>query len=179
MPQNFAAKIEFYLREKGKYNFTCSGRFSAKFLFRYTFFPILPVLASFGTPKPRFFFHFPTPYFCRTLPSNLCSPMSGLYNSAKTRYQPTSGNVWVLFYSILRFSIKISAKSRNLGWKQRKFNKIGDVFRPTQNKSCLVLPCFQSRNCETDASHVRMSCLMRHEYLMSILNPLFMKIYNK
>ena len=25
----------------------------------------------FGTPKPRFFFHFPTPNFCRTILSNL------------------------------------------------------------------------------------------------------------
>ena len=41
----------------------------------WTFFPILLVLAPI-------FFHFPTPDFCRTLPSNLCSPMSGIDYSA-------------------------------------------------------------------------------------------------
>ena len=54
-------------------------------------------------------------------------------------------------------------------WTENSENskEIGDVFRS----------CFRSRNCETVASHVRMS--HGHDYLMSILNPLLMKIYNK
>ena len=49
--------------------------------------------------------------------------------------------------------MKISAKSLILGWKHRKFQ---------QNQQF-----FWTRKRETDASHVRMSHLMQHEYLMS------------
>ena len=52
------------------------------------FFPVLPVLATFWNVKISIFFHFLSPSFCRTVLSNLYSPMSGLDNSAKTRYQP-------------------------------------------------------------------------------------------
>ena len=50
--------------------------------------------------------------------------------------------------------MKISAKSRNLGWKERKFQR---------NRRSVW-----SRKCETDSSRVRMSSLMRHEFLMSL-----------
>ena len=47
-----------------------------------------------------------------------------------------------------KFSMKIWPKSRNLGWKQRKFQ---------QNRRC-----FRSRNSETDAGHVTCACGLRN-----------------
>ena len=66
----------------------------------WTFFPILPVLATFWNAKIPDFFHFPTPNFLFLALSNLCSPMSGLDKSAKTRYQPIFRHCLGLFYNI-------------------------------------------------------------------------------
>ena len=52
----------------------------------WTFFSNITSLATFWNAKSPIFFHFPSPNFCRTVPSNLCSPMSGVDYSAKTRY---------------------------------------------------------------------------------------------
>ena len=91
---------------------------------------------------PRFFSIFQLPIFAEPYPSNLCLPMSVNVTGLKHTISPYFGMVWVLFYNISGFSMKICTKSRNLGWKQRKFQ---------QNWRC-----FGSRNWETDACHVRM-----------------------
>ena len=56
---------------------------------RYSLFSNITSFSYFWNIKTPifFFFYFPTPNFCQTVPSNLCS-MSGLDNSAKTHYQP-------------------------------------------------------------------------------------------
>ena len=44
-----------------------------------------------------------------------------LITRLKQAISPYSGIVWVLFYNIKRFSMKISAKSQNLDWKQQNW----------------------------------------------------------
>ena len=54
----------------------------------WSFFPILPVLATFWIAKTPIFFHFPTPNFCRTgTRRTYVQPFDRDY-WAKTRYQP-------------------------------------------------------------------------------------------
>ena len=112
------------------------------------FFSILPVLATFWNPD---FFHFPTPNFRFLATSNLCSPMYGLDKLAETCYQPIFQ--YCLGAVLQYLAIVYENKSPNLGWKNTKFQ---------QN-----MRFFQTRKWETDANHVHMSRLMRHEYLMS------------
>ena len=118
----------------------------------WSFFSILPVLATFWIAKTLIFFHFPTPNFAEPYPSNLRSPMSRLDYCAKTRNQPI---LWHCLGAVLQYLV-IFPKS---GLKTAKFQ---------QNQRC-----FRSRTWETNASQVRMwfarmhHDLMIHEYLMS------------
>ena len=79
----------------------------------WTCFPILPVLATFCKAQTLIFFHFPTPNFCRTVQSNLCSPFfadpyqgtyvhqrRALITWLKYAISPYFGIVWVLFCNI-------------------------------------------------------------------------------
>ena len=54
----------------------------------WSFFPILPVLATFWIAKTPIFFHFPTPNFCRTGTRRTYVHPFVLDYWAKTRYQP-------------------------------------------------------------------------------------------
>ena len=54
----------------------------------WSFFPILPVLATFWIAKTPIFFHFPAPNFCRTGPRRTYVHPFDLDYWAKTRYQP-------------------------------------------------------------------------------------------
>ena len=127
------------------------------------FFPILPVLATFLDRQNPDFFQFPTPNFCQTGTRRTYVHPFDLAYWAKTCYQPIFRHCLgavlqylAIFYESL---LEICTKSRNLGWKPRKFQQ-------SQR-------CFGSRNQGTDASHVHMGlrkCVMtpwRHEYLMS------------
>ena len=123
------------------------------------FFSILPVLATFWIAKTPIFFPFSNSQFLRTGTRRTYIHPFDLDYWAKTRYQPIFRHFLGAVLQYLAIFYKICTKSRNLGWKPRKFQ---------QSRRC-----FGSRNCGTDASHVRMglrNCVMtpwRHEYIMS------------
>ena len=125
----------------------------------WSFFSNITSFSYFLVPKPQFFSIFQPPIFAEPVPVELMFTLSTLITGLKHAISPYFGIVWMLFYNIYRFSMKICTKSRNLGLKRRKFQ---------QSRRC-----FGSRNWETAASHVRMGlckCVMtpwHHEYLMS------------
>ena len=137
----FSEKCNFFQREKGKYTFTCSRCFVSTFLLHYIFFAIFPVLVTFWNTKAPIFFSIfqQLPIFVEPYHRTYVHQCRALIIQLKHAISPYSGIVWVLFYNILRFSMKISAKSQNLGWKQWKFNEIGDVFDPGIMKQMLAM----------------------------------------
>ena len=107
----------------------------------WIFFPNITSFSYFLECQTPIFFPFSNSQFLlnRTVELVFTNVEHWLLKQAISLY---FGIVWVLFYNILLFSMKICIKSRNLGWKQRKLKK---------NQRC-----FGSRNSQTDASHVPM-----------------------
>ena len=66
----------------------------------WSFFPILPVLATFWIAKTPIFFHFPTPIFAESVPVELMFNHSTVITGLKHAISPYFGIVWVLFYNI-------------------------------------------------------------------------------
>ena len=79
----------------------------------WIFFPILPALAAFWIAKTPIFFPFSNSEFFRTIPVELMFTNIANDYWAKTAIGPYCGIVWVLFYNIKRFSMKICTISQN------------------------------------------------------------------
>ena len=91
------------------------------------FSPILPVLATFWNVKiPIFFSIFQLPIFVRSV--NLCSPMSGLDNSAKTRYQPIFWHCLGAVTISNDFLWKWALNPEIWAESSENSNKVGDLF---------------------------------------------------
>ena len=65
-----------------------------------SFFPILPVLATFWIAKTQIFSIFQLPIFSEPVQLNVCSPISTLITELKHAISPYFGIVWMLFYNI-------------------------------------------------------------------------------
>ena len=121
----------------------------------WTLFPLLPVLAIVWNAKTAIFFSiFRLPIFVEPYHQTYVHQSRALIIRLTHTISPYFGTVSVLFYNIKRFSMKNCSKSRNLGWKLWKFQ---------QNRQC-----FQSKNWETDASHVGMWFAQLCLYVMNI-----------
>ena len=66
----------------------------------WSFFPILPVLATFWITETPNFFHFPTPIFAEPVPVELMFTHSTLITGLKHAIRPYFGIVWMLYYNI-------------------------------------------------------------------------------
>ena len=82
----------------------------------------------FRSPKPWFFFHFPTPNICRTVPSELAFTNVDLDYWAKTCYQPLFRHCFqavlqylAIFYESLHYIRKSGLKAANISTKSAMF----------------------------------------------------------
>ena len=106
----------------------------------WSFFPILPVLATFWIAKTLIFFHFPTPNFCRTDTRRTYVHPFDLDYWAKTPYRPIFRHCFggvlqhlAIFYEKSALNPEIWAENRE------KFNKVGDVSDPETEEQMLVV----------------------------------------
>ena len=94
----------------------------------WSFFPILPVLATFWIAKTTIFSIFQLPIFAEPYPSNLCSPMLWLDYWAKTRYRPilrhcvgAVSQYLAIFYENLHKILKSWLKTTKISTKSAMF----------------------------------------------------------